>query len=368
LAASGRHPDVCEDRIIDLAALASKDRLACQPSLFERDSLNAFMAAGPEVWKTVQTTLTELASDIEALPSFAASDVEVLLPICVADYVDFYSSKQHATNMGQILRPQDPPLPNNWSHLPIAYHGRAGTVVVSGTPIHRPWGQAKAPQKAMPSFGPTTHLDIELELGFVIGTPSKLGEPVPVESATEHVFGVALINDWSARDLQAWEYRPLGPMLSKSFATSMSAWVMPFDAIKDSYVLQPPQDPPVLSYLRQAPWALDIDLEIELNGNIISRTNARNLYWNISQQIAHLTVNGSCLRTGDLLATGTISGSELSSGGSLMELTSNGATPITLADGTERTFLCDGDRVSLRGSTPHSPSVSLGEVTGTISP
>jgi fumarylacetoacetase len=366
LAAATQHPGLAEDRIIDLASLAAQKRIGADPALFERDNLNAFMAAGPEVWKTVQASLSELAADIETLPWCSAPGVQLLLPICVADYVDFYSSKQHAINMGQILRPQDPPLPDNWSHLPIAYHGRAGTVVVSGTPIHRPWGQSRAPGQQMPSFGPTTRLDIELELGFVIGTPSKFGEPVPINTATDHVFGVSLINDWSARDLQGWEYRPLGPMLSKSFATSMSAWIVPFHAISDDYVLQPPQDPAVLPYLREAPWALDIDLEVELNGCVISRTNTRNLYWSISQQIAHLTVNGACLRTGDLLATGTISGFDRSSRGSLMEITSNGESPIALADGTERGFLCDGDKLTLRGSTRHTPPVQLGEVNGTI--
>jgi fumarylacetoacetase len=267
------------------------------------------------------------------------ADVEWELPFPVADYVDFYSSRAHVENMGRILRPGQEPLPAAWLHLPIAYHGRAGTVVVSGTEIKRPHGQRKAGD-----FGPTRKLDIELELGFVIGTPSD--GPVPVERALDHVFGAVLVNDWSARDIQAFEYVPLGPFLGKSFATSISPWVTTLDEL--TRVPGEPQDPEPLPHLRTELFAYDVPLEIELNGEVISRTNARNLYWNAAQQIAHLTSNGATLRAGDLLASGTISGPAEGEAGSLIELTRN-----------EGPFLQDGDEVVLRGDP-------LGPVAGRI--
>ena len=269
------------------------------------------------------------------------SEVQWLLPFAVADYVDFYSSLEHATNMGRILRPGQEPLTPNWRRLPIGYHGRAGTVVVSGTAVRRPEGQ-----RAAGDFGPTRKLDFELELGFVIGKPSRPNEPVPVERALEHVFGVVLVNDWSARDIQAFEYVPLGPFLGKSFATSLSPWVTTVDEL--TRVPGPLQEPEPLEHLRGESVAFDVPLEVELNGEVISRTNARHLYWNAAQQIAHLTSNGAHLRTGDLLATGTISGPGERERGSLIELTWN-----------EGPFLRDGDEVVLRGEP-------LGEVRGRI--
>ena len=277
------------------------------------------------------------------------------LPIEVADYVDFYSSLDHATNLGRMFRPDAEPLLPNWRHLPVGYHGRAGTVVPSGTPIRRPSGQRR------PEFGPSARLDIELEAGYVIGTPSTMGEPVPIERALDHVFGMVLVNDWSARDIQAWEYQPLGPFLGKSFATSVSHWVVPLDQLADRRVPREPQDPQPLDYLREEPWAFDIPLEVELNGTVVARSNTRHLYWSIAQQVAHLTVNGASLRTGDLLATGTISGPEPDERGSLIELSWNGQEPIELSDGSTRTFLEDGDEVILRGDP-------LGEVSGRIEP
>jgi fumarylacetoacetase len=290
------------------------------------------------------------------------------LPFEVADYVDFYSSLEHATNLGRMFRPDSEPLLPNWRWLPIGYHGRAGTIVQSGTPIVRPSGQSKAPDAARPSFGPSRRLDIELELGFVIGRASELGRPVPFEEALDHVAGVVLVNDWSARDIQAWEYQPLGPFLGKSFATSISADVTPVEALLPYRVPAPEQDPPPLPYLAGPHHlAFDLDLEIELNGDVISRTNARHLYWSLEQQIAHATVNGASLRVGDLFATGTISGPTRDSCGSLIELTWNGTEPLTLSDGSTRTFLEDGDEVVLRGRTPDG-KVELGEVRGHIEP
>jgi len=318
-----------DEGIVDLSEL---------DDVFRACTLNAFMARGRDFWRKTHERVRALDA-----PAIDPADVELLLPFSVADYVDFYSSLEHATNLGRILRPGQEPLLPNWRHLPIGYHGRAGTVVVSGTPIRRPSGQLKAGE-----FAPTRRLDVELELGFVVGVPSLLGEPVPIERALEHVFGLLLVNDWSARDIQAWEYQPLGPFLGKSFATSISAWVVPLDELADRRVELPPQEPPPLSYLAADPWAYDLELEIELNGESISRTNARHLYWSIEQQVAHLTVNGAALRTGDLLASGTISGSEPDARGSLIELFDN------------TRFLADGDEVVLR-----APSISL-EVSGRI--
>jgi fumarylacetoacetase len=339
--------------IIDLRE--AEPDLPVPAGTFSEPSLNAFMALGRETWDAVRERLRHL--DTGTVP---VTEQSLHLPFEVADYVDFYSSREHAENMGRLFRPDTDPLPPNWLHLPIGYHGRSGTVVVSGTPVVRPKGQLKGPDDPAPTYGPTRRLDIELELGFVIGTPSRLGGPVPTTDALDHVFGVVLVNDWSARDIQAWEYQPLGPFLGKSFATSISPWVVPLDELTRTTGER--QDPAPLDYLAVAEnWALDIDLEVRLNGETISRTNARHLYWNVEQQIAHLTANGASLRTGDLLASGTISGPTRDSVGSLIELTRNDTEPLTLADGTTRTFLEDGDDVTLAG-------VGLGEVTGQILP
>jgi fumarylacetoacetase len=313
-------------------------------------SLDNLLARGRSGWEEVQ------ARTAGGTP-IPLAEVETHLPFTVADYVDFYSSEEHATNLGKILRPGQEPLLPNWRHLPIGYHGRAGTVVVSGTEIRRPHGQRKPPDADAPTFGPTQKLDIELELGFVVGGPRRLGEPVPISEALDHVFGAVLVNDWSARDIQAWEYQPLGPFLGKSFATSISPWVVPLSELPR--VERPPQEPEPLPHLRTDPWAYDIDLEVVLNGETISRTNARHLYWNVEQQVTHLTSNGASLRAGDLLATGTISGPDPGSYGSLIELTWNGERPLELADGSTRTFLEDGDEVTLR-------SPILDEVTGRV--
>jgi fumarylacetoacetase len=313
--------------------------------VFDAPSLNALMASGPEVWRQARERVDE---------GREVSEAELGMPFEVADYVDFFSSIHHATNLGRMFRPDAEPLMPNWRHLPVGYHGRAGTVVASGTAVRRPSGQRPGGE-----FGPSARLDIELEAGFVIATPSTMGEPVPIDRALEHVFGMVLVNDWSARDIQAWEYQPLGPFLGKSFATSVSQWVVPMDELADRRVPGEPQEPAPLSYLAEEPWAYDIALEVELNGAVIARSNTRHLYWSIAQQIAHLTVNGASLRTGDLLATGTISGPEREERGSLIELSWNGQEPIELPDGSTRTFLDDGDEVVLRGEP-------LGEVRGRI--
>jgi fumarylacetoacetase len=356
------------DGVLDLAALAADGLIDDPAGAFAQPALNAFMARGPAVWAATRERVQRLLSGVDAEPRLVALDeVELLLPFAVADYVDFWSSIHHAANSGRIFRPEGDPLPPNWRHMPIGYHGRSATVVVSGTPVRRPHGQSRAPDRDAPVFGPTRKLDVELELGFVVGTPSALGEPVAVDRALEHVFGVVLLNDWSARDLQAWESRPLGPFTGKSFATSISAWVVPMAALERFRVPGAAQEPAPPAYLREDPWAVDVGLEIELNGERVAQSNGRHLYWSVAQQIAHLTANGASLRTGDLLGSGTISGPEREERGSLLELSWNGSEPLTLADGTQRTFLEDGDEAVLRGvAGAGEDAVALGEVRGRI--
>ena len=294
----------------------------------------------------------------------------------IGDYTDFYSSREHATNVGIMLRGPDNALMPNWLHLPVAYHGRASSIVVSGTDVRRPNGQTKADDAAAPTFGPSRSLDFELELGLLIGQGNALGQPITTANAAEHVFGVTLVNDWSARDIQRWEYQPLGPFLAKNFATSISPWVVTLDALEPFRVAGPKQEPQPLPYLRCAgDWAYDIHLEIWLQTETmkepqrISATNSKYLYWNLCQQIAHHTINGCNLQTGDLLASGTISGPTPDSLGSMLELGWKGTRPIQLPDGDFRLFLKDGDRVTMKGWC-QGPGyrVGFGEVTGRVLP
>src|SRR4051794_32068431 len=358
------------DGVLDLAALAADGLLDDPAGAFAEPALNAFMARGPAAWAATRERLQRLVSAVDAEPPLVPlEDAEPLLPFAVADYQDFWSSIHHASNSGRIFRPgSDDPLPPSWRHMPIAYHGRSSTVVVSGTPVRRPHGQSRPSPDGGPVFGPSAKLDVELELGFVVGTPSEPGAPVAVDRALDHVFGVVLLNDWSARDLQAWESQPLGPFLGKSFATSISPWVVPMAALapfRAAPAALPEPEP--MAYLREPPWGLDIALEIVLNGHRVAATNARELYWSAAQQLAHLTVNGAHVRTGDLLGSGTISGAEREQRGSFLELSWNGTEPIALPDGSERTFLEDGDEVVLRGvAGTGEDAVALGEVRGRI--
>jgi len=354
------------DSVIDLAA-------ALGDEVFAAPSLNPFMATGPARWARARARITELVAG-DALPDGAVhplGDVELTLPFAVADYVDFYASEAHASNLGRLFRPDNPePLLPNWKHLPVGYHGRAGTVVVSGTDIVRPAGQRKGPGDPAPVFGPSVRLDIEAELGFVVGVGSPLGEPVTTADFADRVFGVVLVNDWSARDLQAWEYVPLGPHLGKSFATSVSAWVTPLAALAAARVPLPGQDPPVLPYLRaDADWGLDIDLAVEWNGEVVSRPPYASMYWSPAQMLAHLTVNGASTRTGDLFASGTVSGTGKDQRGAFIELTWGGAEPITVK-GEPRAFLLDGDTVTITATAPGTAGgrIALGAVTGLIQP
>lgn len=344
--------------------------------LWQRPSLNAFLAAGRATHEVARDWLVEvLSNDVHAARTrphlYPVDGVELGLPFEVADYVDFYCSEQHATNVGRMFRPDGDALTPNWKHLPIGYHGRSGTVVVSGTPVVRPTGQGRpGADGGPPPFGPTRRLDIEAELGFVVGTPSAQGTSVPTSAFADHVFGVTLLNDWSARDIQAWEYVPLGPFLGKSFATSVSAWVTPLAALEAARVDLPGQDPAPLPYLDvEEPAGYDIAVEVLLNGEVVSRPPYAAMYWSPAQMLAHLTVNGASLRTGDLFASGTISGDEVGQRGSFLELAWGGAEPF-VAGGRERTFLEDGDEVTLRATAPGSLGghLSLGEVSGRILP
>ena len=331
-----------DDGVLDLAAYLGEE--------WAVGSLNAFMAQGRTRW-------TEVREQVRALvgrPQIPAADVTMHLPFEVADYVDFYASEQHATNLGRMFRPDSEALLPNWKHLPVGYHGRAGTVVVSGTEIRRPQG-LRLPG---PTYGASTRLDVEVELGFVVGAPSTLGTPVSTGSFADHVFGVVLLNDWSARDIQSYEYVPLGPFLGKSFATSISAWVVPLDAL--DRVPAPVQDPPVADYLEVADdWALDLTFELALNGEVVSRPPYRGMYWTAPQMLAHMTANGASLRTGDLFGSGTVSGDAADQRGSLIELTWNGRDPLN-----GKTFLEDGDEVTITAST--ASGLPLGAVSGQV--
>lgn len=352
-----RYEDDAGDWVLDLFAATGRPE-------FDSPSINAFMALGTEVWRQTRDEVRTLAEDGgHTVPLERAT---MHLPVEVADYVDFYASLDHATNVGKMFRPDGDALTPNWRHLPIGYHGRAGTVVVSGTPVTRPSGQQRTDEG--PVFGPSRRLDIEAELGFVVGTPTPLGEPVPFTGLADHVFGVTGLNDWSARDIQAWEYVPLGPFLGKSFATSISPWVTPLAALDAAWVDLPGQDPEPLPYLGPgATQGLDIDIEIELNGEVVSRPPYRTMYWSPAQMLAHLTVNGASLRTGDLFASGTVSGPEPDQRGSFLELSWGGSEPFG-RDG--HTFLRDGDEVVLRYSAPSTGGgrITLGEVTGQVEP
>jgi fumarylacetoacetase len=362
------------DQVIDLAPVASAQMLDGS-QLFAEPTLNAFLALGRPAWHATREWLLELvrnenerdAVEPHLIPQSA---VTMLLPFEVADYVDFYASENHATNVGRLFRPDAEPLLPNWKHLPVGYHGRAGTVVASGTEIVRPSGQRKAPGDDAPTYGPSQRLDIEVELGYVVGRSSSLGRPVSVEDFKEHVYGVVLVNDWSARDLQAWEYVPLGPFLGKSFATSISPWVVSLEALEASAIPLGSQDPPVLPYLASDRLTnFDLTFEVYWNGALVSTPPYREMYWSPAQMLAHLTVNGASVRTGDLFASGTVSGAEKNQRGSFLELSWGGREPVSV-NGESRTFLEDGDEVTITAyaTAPTGARTGLGSVTGRILP
>ncbi|MEI2766713.1 MAG: fumarylacetoacetase [Dermatophilaceae bacterium] len=368
------------DHVLDVAALAASGGApAGVAQAWATPSLNAFLALGRPVWRAARAWVRDLLTDpshrgtvLEHL--HPVSSVTMHLPIQVADYVDYYASEHHAANVGQIFRPDSPALPANWKHLPIGYHGRAGTIVVSGTDVVRPSGQRKGPADPAPVYGPSIRLDIEAELGFLVGGATAMGTRVGVDEADEHLFGVVVLNDWSARDIQAWEYVPLGPYLGKSFATSISAWVTPMEALEAARIPLPGQhDPLPLPYLRSsgdAAYGLDVRVEVSVNGTVVARPPYAAMYWSPTQMLAHMTVNGASLRDGDLFGSGTISGPDRHTRGSLLELTWNATEPVALADGSTRGYLMDGDTVTMTAWAPgpDGARIGLGEVTGTIRP
>jgi fumarylacetoacetase len=370
------------DHILDLevvSLLGYFDELVIDASVFAQPALNAFIALGNPKHQAIRQRLNELLAN-EAT-AFAEVHDQVFihdsratmhLPVRIGDYTDFYAGIHHAENVGRMFRPDGDPLLPNYKQMPVGYHGRASSIVVSGTPIRRPNGQFLGPDK-QPVFGPSQALDFELELGLIIGKSNPMGEAVPTNEAEDYIFGIVLFNDWSARDIQRWEYQPLGPFLGKNFASSLSAWVLPFEDLEPFRMDGPVQEPTPLAYLQSMKAGhFDLNLEIWLqpaNGKeiCISRTNARHLYWNFGQMIAHHTVGGCNLNIGDVMATGTISGTEPGSYGSLLELSWNGTRPLVLPDGSTQTFLQDGDTITLRASAQDgTTSIHLGHVSGTI--
>ncbi len=381
-------PRVCSaigENVVDILALSNLgylDDLAVDAAALDRPFLNDFIALGKPQTCAIRQRLQQLLradfpdqkireqAEAFLLPMY---EVELLLPLDIGDYTDFYSSREHATNVGTLFRAPENALLPNWLHLPVGYHGRASSIVVSGTPIRRPQGQFLPKGTKQPQFGASQMLDFELEMAFVVGQSNPLGTSLPVEKAEDSIFGMLLFNDWSARDIQSWEYRPLGPFLGKSFASTISPWVVTLEALQPFRTAAPLQKPTVLPYLQEANRStFDIHLEVALQpkGNeasTVCQSNFKHLYWTISQQLAHHTVNGCNMRIGDLCASGTISGSTEGSYGSLLELTRRGAQPLTLPDGQRRAFLKDGDTVILRGFCQNENyRIGFGEARGTI--
>ena len=369
-------------RLDTVAALGFFDDIDCPRDVFSATSLNPFIARGKGQWSAVRKVLQRLLADGDSplkahqdVVLVAQKDVRMEMPVEVGDYTDFYSSIEHATNVGKMFRDPENALLPNWKHLPVGYHGRASSLIVSGTPVRRPCGQTKAPDAAAPTYGPSKRLDFELEMAFVVGRSTDLGSRITTTEAEEAIFGVVLFNDWSARDIQKWEYVPLGPFLGKSFASSISPWIVPLEALEPFRVSGPAQSPEVLEYLRyEGDKNFDISLEVGLTPadgeeTIICRSNFKHMYWNMAQQLAHHTVNGCNVRVGDMMASGTISGKDDSSFGSMLELSWAGSKPVPLNNGQERKFLQDGDTITMRGSCQKGDiRIGFGEVSGTVLP
>ncbi|OJV26207.1 MAG: fumarylacetoacetase [Bacteroidetes bacterium 37-13] len=375
------------DFILDLAVLGAAGKfsgIVQDVSVFSKPTLNSFIALGKPVTNKIRNRIiellseenTELQNDIALREQVFVnqSDATMLLPVQIPNYTDFYSSIEHATNVGKLFRPDNPLMPN-WKHLPVGYHGRASSIVVSGTPIRRPKGQTKTDDMPMPVFGASKALDIELEMAFVVGKETDMGESVSTASAEDYIFGMLLFNDWSARDIQRWEYVPLGPFLGKNFGSSVSPWLVPLEALKNFRVEAPKKDTEILPYLQQSGLAnFDIQLEVELTtpsgeSAVISKSNTKYLYWSIAQQLAHHTVNGCNIQVGDMYASGTISGPTPDSLGSLLEITEGGKKALYLAEGIERKYLQDGDTITLRAfAEKDGVRIGFGSCVGTILP
>jgi fumarylacetoacetase len=374
--------------VVDLSVLEREGHFRSagfgEEGVFAEPALNRFMALGRPAWRKAREILQHLLSaetaalrddaDLRRRVFYARSDVTMQLPSRIGDYTDFYSSYHHAHNVGTMLRGPDNALMPNWKWLPVAYHGRASSIVISGADVRRPKGQTKPPDAAAPIYGPSRSFDYELEMAFFVGPGNSLGDPIPIDRAADHIFGLVLMNDWSARDIQTWEYQPLGPFLAKNFCTSISPWVVTLDALEPFRRPLPAQDPAPLAYLKgEGDWTFDIQLEAGLRTasmksfHPITRTNFQNLYWSISQQLAHHTVGGCNLQPGDLLASGTISGPTEDSRGCMLELTWRGANPLKLPNGESRKWLEDGDCLSIAGwCEGDGYRVGFGEVQGRV--
>lgn len=374
------------DYVVDLTVLVTAGLLDMPVEWFNQPYLNNLLAQPHTAWRKVRNAVSLLLRhDNAALREdkalckkalHAQADVTMLLPAKITGYTDFYSSKEHATNLGKMFRPGGDPLMPNWLHMPIAYDGRASSVVVSGTDFPRPHGQLKLDPEAPSTYGPSQRMDMELEVAFMLGDATSLGDTVPVNEAHQHIFGVMVLNDWSARDIQKWEYQPLGPFLGKNFCTTVSPWVVTLDALQAFRVEGPKQEPTPLPYLQnKEPWQLNLELEVALKTpsldtpHVITRTNFRHIYWNQSQQLAHHTMNGCNIQPGDIFASGTVSGAEPDSVGSLLELTWAGKNPIELPNGEKRVFLQDHDTLIMRGwAQGKGYRIGFGDVVGTVLP
>ncbi len=376
------------DYVVDLSQLAEAGlfkNIALDASVLQQKTLNDFIALGKPVTSAVRKRLIELFSEgnnelqgneaLKARVLLKQSEVQMLLPVHIPNYTDFYSSREHATNVGCMFRDPKNALLPNWLHLPVGYHGRASSIVISGTPIHRPKGQTKADDAEKPSFGPCRLLDFELEMGFVVGKETKLGESVSTAQAEDYIFGLLLFNDWSARDIQKWEYVPLGPFLAKNFGSTLSPWIVTLEALEPFRVQSPKQEPEVLSYLQfNGAKNYDINLEVDIvtaggAKKTVSHSNFKYMYWNMCQQLAHHTVNGCNIEVGDLYASGTISGPTADSYGSMLEITWQGKNPVAMPDGTERKFIQDGDTIVMKGyCSKDGIRVGFGECSGKILP
>jgi len=375
------------DKIVDLSVLDQEgffSEMFLPEGIFLGETLNGFISLGKVTTRKVREKVQDLLLEhneklrdhsIRGKVMVNRKEAEMLLPVKVGDYTDFYSSMEHATNVGKMFRDPENSLLPNWKHLPVGYHGRSSSIIPSGVAIHRPKGQFKVPDTDTPSFGPSKRLDFELELAFITGKATKLGDSVSTAEAEDYIFGFVLFNDWSARDIQAWEYVPLGPFLGKSFASSVSPWVVTLEALEQFRVEGPVQEPEVLDYLKSAkPWNFDIQLEVHLEpegqkASKISTSNFKYMYWNVAQQLAHHTINGCNINVGDMMASGTISGPYEDSYGSMLELSWNGTRANKLESGAERTFLEDGDSVIMKGyAEKEGVRVGFGEVKTQILP
>ena len=376
------------DYAIDMGALQQLgyfDGIELTDDMFMQDTLNDFISDGKKTWRLVRNRLAQIFDENNPklrdnakhrdVVIFEMADVEMLLPVQIGDYTDFYSSKEHATNVGKMFRDPENALLPNWLHIPVGYHGRSSTIVPSGVPVRRPNGQTMPADATEPVFGPSRLVDFELETAFITTDANVMGEPIPVDEAEDYIFGMVLFNDWSARDIQKWEYVPLGPFLAKNFASSISPWIVTMDALMPFKTESPEQSPTPLPYLQQKnKTTFDINLQIGIAPEgaaetVVSRTNFKYMYWTMAQQLAHHTVNGCRVNSGDMMGSGTISGSTPDSFGSMLELTWGGKNPIKLNDGSERKFIQDGDTVTIKGYCENeSVRIGFGECSSKLLP